>query len=328
MSGPYFIKIPSLVHRRIDPSETMHLGMHCRGRGDIEYIKKAKAPLTVIEVKPEKFRGAEKLFTQAKGAFQLHRRNFERLVQQARSLGLTLQFHFPPKLGRTALNPGILEHHDRIVSLFQSIAEAVEEYGLLPNVTFHPATLMWSAERQLPESKVQEALEVTKQLFARLAMEHASQNWPILMGVENQMDPKRDAHVLGYEIGHFQHIMADTPEWMNLTIDQGHRILSKNLSISKILAFAQACGKRVINMHFHENQGEHTDSYKDDQHSLPFGKKIHGYLHALNRAVQERVPLILEVNTKNHNPIEFMVVSAGIRWLMNEIEKERLERES
>jgi sugar phosphate isomerase/epimerase len=329
MSGPYFINIkPSLVRRRIDPSETMHLGMHCRGRRDIEYIKQARAPLTVIEVKPEKFRGPEKLFYQKKGEFHLDRQNFERLVREAKQLGLTIQFHFPDKLGRTALNPGIVEHHHRIVSLFRSIAEAVEEYDLLPNVTFHPPTLMWNRERQLPDGNIQEALEITNQLFAKLALEHASQNWPILLGIENQMDPKKDSHVLGYAIEHFQAIMADAPDWINLTIDFGHRILSQDLSVSKLLAFAKSREKRVINMHFHENQGEQTDSYKDDQHSLPLGKQIHGYLHALNRAVQDRVPLILEVNTRHHNPIEFLVASSGIRKLMDEIEKERLERES
>ena len=81
---------------------------------------------------------------------------------------------------------------------------------------------------------------------------------------------------------------------------------------------------RGINFHFHENEGIQSADDSGDQHALPLGSHIHGYLNYLRRAVQERIPLILEVNTKANNPIQVMVVMNGISAILEHMERERL----
>ena len=312
------------------PQRPIYLGMHYKGFDDAAYITAGRLPLNLIEVKPEYFKAENSLFRLKNGRFHIRKSNFERLVQQAKRLGLAIQFHFPRPLDGVSLDPGILDHHGYIISLFEAVAKAIKDYELIPNLTFHLPTLQWKDQASIQEGagNIGEALQNTSALFYKLSLEHASQGWPIVLGVENQARPTKITHALGYSIEHFEMTMSNTPDWINLTIDAGHRILSELSVRNDLLPFAARNGKRVINFHFHENQGKQTDTYHGDQHRLPMGDRILGYLNYLRRAVQERIPVILEVDTKQYNPIQFLVVSMGIRTLMERMEDERLALES
>ncbi len=311
------------------PSRPIYLGMHYRGFRDAEYVTTGRLPLNLIEVKPEYFKGKDKLFYLRGEKFHVQKRNFERLVKQAKRLGLVIQFHFPRPLEGETLEPGLPEDHDSIISLFEAMAKAIKDYELLPNLTFHLPTLQWKDKLPPRETvDIDEALENTSMLLSDLSLEHTSQNWPIVLGIENQALPTQKTHALGYSLEHFEAVMKNSASWINLTIDSGHRILSELSLKEDFLPFAARNGKRIINFHFHENQGQQTDTYHGDQHRLPLGDKIHGYLNYLRRAVQERIPIILEVDTKQYNPLQLLVVGTGIRTLLDRMEEERLVLES
>lgn len=313
---------------KVRQKDPMYVGMHCRGDYDLEYAVQSFAPINVLEVKPE--HRSEPLFVpDASGLFSLHDKNFSSFYRKARGLEtdqeLALQFHFPPSLSGVSLNPADLAQHDAILSLFSSIAGAVSQYGLLPNVTFHLPAIIWSG-KSVFDGGEDKALDNTRWLFDRIGEAQLKHSWPIVIGVENQADPKKNAHVLGYLIEHFATVMKDTSDCINFTIDTGHRLLSRNLSVRDILALADYLGKRIINFHMHENLGIITDSYKDDLHNLPMENRIPGMLNFLNRAVQYRIPIIFEVNTRtNKNPYQLNMVTGSALYNMGRIEEERLD---
>jgi len=328
LGRPLYYKVvePRLVKKT--PNRPLYLGMHCKGFETFKYIEEGSLPLNLVELKPDYFRDGDNLFYYRAGTdrFHRHQRNFGRLVAKAKRLGLAMQYHFPDALSGVGLNPGVLGHHNRIVSLFEVVVETINEHGLLPNVTFHLPTLRWGDKVFLPEGQedIREALENTNRLLLRLSEKHAAEGWPIQLGIENQSRPTKVSHALGCEMGHFENAMRGTPAWVNLTIDAGHRIIS-DLSLERdLLPFAKQRGRKVRVIHFHENQGEQSDTSHGDQHLLPLGAKVYGYLNYIRRAVQERIPIILEVKTSPYRPIEVLVISRAVRGFMDDMEEERL----
>ncbi|MFC1495800.1 hypothetical protein ACFL52_00095 [Candidatus Margulisiibacteriota bacterium] len=305
------------------PNRPIYLGIHCQGFGTLDLIEHAGLPQNLIEVKPDAFKGKDKLFYYRSNCFHIHKNNFARLIRRANKLSLAIQFHFPEELEGKTLNSGLEETHTDIVSLFDCLGSLISDYGFLPNVTMHLPTLFWGSRQMLPATKaeIHSALCNANTLFQRLSAERQAKGWPIILGVENQTDPTINTHALGYSIEHFKIALANTPEWINITIDSGHRILSRNMRLSEsFLPYIFESGKKVINLHFHENQGIQSDDYHGDEHKLPFGDYIHGYLMYLNRAVQERIPIILEVKFKRHLPVQILLVSMGIKGLLDSIE--------
>ncbi len=304
----------------------IRLGMHCRGQHDFNFIRASRAPLSLVEIKPEKFQGKQKLFFFQNGEFRPHVENLGTLVAQTREMALDVQFHFPiQELEGIGLNPGLRDDHLAIVSLFLAIAEANEQFNFLPNVTIHPPTLMWRDKRFIHPLDAGRALENNRRLLEKLGNTAGGRKkWPIRIGIENQADPTIDSHGLGYLPLHIRGLLVGTPNWVQATVDSGHRNLSGRLSVTQIVEMLADMGKWIINFHFHENEGQVTHTADDDLHRLPLGEHIHGYLNYLNRAVQEGIPIILEVNTRDYNPVQFMVVSCGIRYLMEKIKEENL----
>jgi len=311
-----------------NPAGPVRLGLHCKNFDTAELIAHARLPVNLMEVKPECFTGSDRLFMIRRGKVALHRKNFARLAGQAARQGLALQFHFPDRIEGWELNPGVVKHHRLILSYFAAIAKAVGDHGLLPNVSFHLPLLYWGKRKVIPgsEAGIARALQNTRLLFLKLAIQHAAQGWPLKLGVENQADPTRATHILGYLTGQLEAVTAATPDWINFTLDVGHSLLSKRMTVAgDLLPLAARLGKEVINIHFHENRGEQSDTDHGDDHALPTGAKIPDYLHYLNRAVQERAPLVLEVDTSRYTPEQLLVVSTGIRALMEQIEAERTD---
>ncbi len=307
------------------PERAILLGIHYRGFSDSGYIKQTMLPVNMIEIKPEYFKGEDTLFSYVSGKFQPVRKNLDRLFLQASEAGLQVQWHFPVMVNDIMLNPGEGRHGDRIYSLFETIATEIKDHDLLPNITIHPPNMMWNGKPTAEGITAGEALKNSNDIMMAVSNDAKTFGWPIRIGVENQADPKKDANVLGYKIDHLEAMSAGTNDIVGFTIDSGHRLLASDLYISRdIIPLASSLEKTIVNFHFHENQGIVTDSYKDDIHALPLGRAIPGYLNFLNRAVQERVPIVFEVNTKRHKWIEVLVAFYGVKSMMEKIETERL----
>ncbi|NQU18014.1 MAG: hypothetical protein HQ564_08085 [Candidatus Saganbacteria bacterium] len=322
------VKVRLNYYRKVKPSlpgwpiggQPMHVGMHCRGTHDLRFIEDSHAPVSIVEIKPDKFVGKDKLFYSRRGEFHRHRKNQKKLFRELKGMDLAAQTHFPIKvLEEQSLNPGITEDHPAIISLFKALVRTIQEYDMLHNVTFHPPTLMWGGRWYIHENDAGRALDNTKRLLGKLGDISQKQSWPIRLGIENQADPTPNSFGLGYLPTHIRALLTGSPNWVNVTIDSGHRNLCQRLSVSEILYILADLNRELINLHFHENQGIQAG----DEHRLPLGAHIHGYINYLNRAVQERVPIIIEVNTRVHNPIEFALIVGGIRYYMEKIEEER-----
>ena len=281
-----------------------------------------------MEIKPEHYLGELKLFSLRGGRFSLHGRNFAELVEKTRAQGLALQFHFPPKIEGINLNPGIRERHNIMLSLFGAMAEAIEEFELLPNITFHGPTMQWQTEPEIlrTPAAINTALENTNKFLLTLARWHQDESWPIVLGVENQSDPTKHTQILGCTRDHLETMLRDTPDWVNITVDLGHEKLSSGLSLeSDVVPLALQMKKRIINAHLHENEGKQSDSDHGDYHRIPTPDEVRGRLGFLNRAVRERIPIVFEVNMVpgEFNGEEFALISQEARSLLDRIEKER-----
>src|SRR3989339_86977 len=315
--------VPSLTTASTGP---LRLGVHCRGFKTLGLIQQARLPINLIEVKPDYFRGDEALFVCHDQHYSIQRANFSRLVTEARALGLAIQFHFPEVLSGINLTPGLPAAHQPMLSLLAAIAEAVTDFQLEPVVTLHPPTLYWRDRQMLPNSPeaIDGALAAANVFLRQFGQAAEAKSWPLLLGIENQAGPTPRTHALGYQLRHFEIMLAGTSSRVNLTIDSGHRLLAEDMTLSRhFLPLAQRLNKRVVDLHLHENAGRQADEDRSDQHNLPLGEHIHGYLKYLCRAVGERIPIILEVDPEKYNPTTYLLVTMGIRALMERMEEER-----
>jgi sugar phosphate isomerase/epimerase len=310
------------------PDAPVRLGMHFKSFAYSPLIRRAGlsasqgGPLNLLEVKPEEFRGAETLFTLQGERFRPTPANVERLVAEASALGMDVQFHFPTSLEGADLNPGDPAKHDLILSLFEAIEETIGQYHLQPNVTLHPPVLTWGGRELLPRELHGQALTSMNDFLRKLALESWAGRGNLVVGVENQADPKTDSHCLGYEVRQFATILAETPSWVNVTIDTGHRILTRGFKVKNILEYLASIGKSVVNFHFHQNHGLRTTSYKDDEHQLPVGGMIPGHYNYLRRAVQEGIPVVIEVNIRAENLQTYYETCTGIRQTLETMRAE------
>ena len=309
------------------PTETLgplYLGTHCRGPRDIRYIRSmASNPLNLVEVKPEGFRGAARLFDYRKGSFHANWDNFKRYVAEFKELKLDVQFHFPPRLlhGRS-LNPGISADHELIYSVFSELAEVITRFDLRQVVTFHPPAMAIKGKTLIHPLNTAMALDNTRRLFDLLEQRRRGSAWPIRVGIENQADPKADADILGYLPNHLYTIIAGAPSWVEFALDSGHRQLSSRLSTTQIVEMAFSLGRRIINFHLHENIGAKSDSYQDDLHDAPTEGRLKGGLNYINRAVQERIPIVIEINTRRNSANKFFWTVWGMHAVMQQIDQE------
>jgi sugar phosphate isomerase/epimerase len=171
---------------------------------------------------------------------------------------------------------------------------------------------------------IERALSNTHRLFMELSEKHEAGSWPILLGVENQPDPTQKTSVLGHTAEHFEIAMRGTPGWINFTVDTGHAKLSHLGIEDGIVPLARQMGKRIVDIHLHDNRGRQTESSHGDEHLLPGIDRLPAYRDLFCRAVEERIPVVLELSENEENNSAVWPVSRAIRDLMNRIENERL----
>jgi len=209
-----------------------------------------------------------------------------------------------------------MEHHDLYIQIFTQYAEVVKKYGFNGNITIHPPNL----DDHKDVDKVTQALLNTNQLLKRLGTEAESNNWNMVIGVENQPMPKinnYDIDTLGYDINHFDIMLKGTNKHIQITLDSGHRLLAEDFSASEIVEWCQKNDKYLTNFYFHQNDGinlEITEKGKScDVHDVAIPGGVHGYKMYLGRAILENIPLNLEVNFKNYSQEQILEYVSFLR---------------
>ncbi len=208
--------------------------------------------------------------------------------------GIPVQLHLPIETktdiaSEIGLNAGILEHHDILLERFRTLEEIFVSFGIGSVLTMHPPLIASKGKAILEES---EALANARLFFNRLDELRIQWSHQTLIGIENQSDVKRAGGNLGYLPAHFKAMLRDT-RTIGLTVDTGHRRLTKAFTVREFLAV----GMEIVNFHFHGNAGEfNPENWDDDQHLLPAEDNVKGYKNYLRYFRRHRTPIVLEIS--------------------------------
>lgn len=299
-NGRYY-NIEPLKNPPQNPSKNI-LTTHCRGFRNLENLEPIlnEGIINIIEFKPEKFEGNEALFNWDNQYKILHPNfpNLEKIKNESIKYNFGIQFHIPfGKIEGILLNSGNKEDHLKLLSVFNAYIEAIDKYELQKafgnnrvNLVMHPPDV-----EDHTNDHIKEILSVSNEFFINLGDQVKTQNWPIIICLENQPDPFA-YNTLGYLEEHLTTLVENTNEFIQFCIDSGHRNLAKTFSVQNIVDWCQKNNKAIFNFHFHSNNGL-VDNLLD-AHNFPDPDKIHGYLRYILRAVYESIPLNLEISER------------------------------
>jgi hypothetical protein len=309
------------------PSDEI-LFIHCLGFRSFSDYSGFINLIDGLEIKPEKFYGDDQLFTWKGKCLRDHSHNFSQLINRSADLGLQLQFHLPYRKieGKTlyASNP---EDHDSLIQVIETYADVIARFGLNQargkvNLTMHPPEIADIDD----QSALELALLRTNEFYLRLGERIESENWPVVIGIENMPDPKINNYAIdaiGYAPDHFTKMLKGTNDSIQLTVDSGHRMISSELTVSELVQWCLDHDKYMTNFHFHVNNGideERTVAGEScDLHNLAVPSGLHGFTMYLLRAVTENVPLNLEIKAKHYSPEELFFYVSGLRCSIDHI---------
>ncbi len=304
------------------------LGVHATSFGDLELIRTelaSKHLVNLIEVKPDKFTGNDRLFDHKDGIFVANHENFERLAKISRSMGCAVQFHFPfiyndPLNGQDiGVNPGRAEDHRTIMSLFDALILMKLIYKFSDVVTFHPGSLTSSLLRS--GLNAEDAIINTNCFLSEL-QERLRLRWPdqkLRLGIENMPRTDRDPNFdfIAYDTERFSSIMDGIKKWAGITIDSGHLNLSPDMSFKDLLNFTYMDKRKIFNFHIHGNYGPEKGTLADDMHLLPSIMNT-PHLSDIGKIARfARVPMIMEVDLWAYPIDDLKLALSRIRWNYN-----------
>jgi hypothetical protein len=299
------------------------LFIHVRGFQDIERFASFMPFLDGLEIKPEDFRQNDALFYWQGERLKYNNENFQRLVTNLNDRALQIQFHLPYEIEGRILDIADREHHALLFNVFETYAEVMIRFGFGRNITVHPPELNDHSDKEA----VRNALSVTNDFLVSLGEKIKKNKWPIVIGLENQPDPAINNYsmdMLGYKLKHFMRMLYCTNEFIQLTVDSGHRLLATDFKVRDLEMWCKDNGKYIANMHFHENEGispERIETGKSlDLHALalPDGRVL-GFSNYLLRAIADNVPLNLEIKTKEYSLVRLYQYIAGLRSNIDQV---------
>lgn len=252
--------------------------------------------INLIEIKVDRFaKNNVPLYKyDRKKGFITNNKNLEFIAKKIKKIDISASLHLPFENiidinSETGLSIGVAEHHDLYLRKFEMLEFIFRTYEIGQVLTLHPPQLSSNGKKLLDE-KI--ALENARIFFNKLDAVRIARRARTIIGVENQADPKGDGSTIGYLPLHFKTMLRDT-RTIGLTIDSGHRNLTKKFSIREFLSL----GIPIVNVHFHGNSGNFDpETYDDDEHLPPTPGNIKGYDNYLRFFRRNRVPIMLEIS--------------------------------
>lgn len=296
------------------------LYMHSLGFDDFSKYKQIfnNNLLSGVEIKTDSFND---MFVWENSVLLPNMRQFKHLKNILDDHGLKRQIHFPLyEIAGKSLSAANPADHRALLHVFEVYAEIVANYGFSENITMHPPFV----DDHFDHNEIRNALCWTNEFYLLLGDMIATQSWPIVIGLENQPDPymnnfRRDA--LGYAPEHFTKMLKNTNRHIQLTLDSGHRNLSRNHKINDLYEWCLSNNKHIANFHFHANDGLSPEAAKNnicyDSHDLALPGRLRGYDKYLIRSVYENIPLNLEINFKKYSPLQIFQYISGLRETIN-----------
>ncbi|OGI01234.1 MAG: hypothetical protein A2X42_06365 [Candidatus Margulisbacteria bacterium GWF2_38_17] len=323
------------------------LYIHCLGFNQFADYAEFLPFINGLEIKPEKFKGKDALFYWEGDVLKYNPQVFSRLKQLLDLHQLKIQFHFPLRdIQGRVLDTANPKDHEALLQVFGAYAAAINDFnpGGKVNITVHPPKIADHSN----EEQIKNALVNANVFYRRLGEQIEQENWPVIIGIENQPPPNINNYKideLGYLIFHFDILLAGTNNRIQITVDSGHCMLSvphKNgdkfyykhpadeaselselVTIDRIVEWCRANGKYITNFHFHENNGIDltviANGKSCDTHAFPTPEHIPGYMRYLERAVLENVPLNLEIDSRKYKPSELAASIQEIRTKIDEL---------
>lgn len=260
-----------------------------------EFKRALRLGANLVEIKLDRFaKGGHPLYFYENGTFQANIVVLDMLAYVVKRQGVAVQFHLPIEDGvnltrETGINIGVAEHHPVALERFVFLEAIFRKHRLGSVITVHPPPFSIDG-RELVDEKT--ALANTRHFFERLDVLRLKHKHQTLIGVENQPDPKHQAACLGYLPRHFKEMLRNTRS-IGLTIDTGHRRLTKEFTVREFLSL----GLTPVNFHFHGNTGQFdSETYDDDQHLLPDATNVKGYENYLRYFRRHCPPVVLEIS--------------------------------
>lgn len=301
--------------------------MHITGFDCFEKYTNILKIIDGIEIKPDKFKGEDRLFDWEDGKFVYNKQNFDRIKCFADKYNLKVQFHLPfYKIEGKSLALEKEEDHDTFLKVFEQYAKVIDDYKLgTTNITIHPPVLEDCSNFDI----IKLALENANKLFIKLGEKIKVDNWNMVIGVENQPMPKtykNDVYSLGYELDHFNIMLHHTNDYIQITVDSGHRLLADDFSVNRLANWCIENKKYITNFHFHQNNGPDYEKVaqgkSSDLHHIAVKDGMNGYYRYLMTSVLECIPLNMEIKFSNYKTEQILDYVTNLRSDVDDVYRE------
>ena len=224
------------------------VGLNARSLDD--FFRYAKLDgINLIEINPGAFdkNGSDMIWTYNKGIWKINRDVAKRIQDTAGEHDIQVQLHIPYEetndpTKEKGLCQAVKGHHQALLDRYKMLNDLLSEYSIGMVITTHPPSYLL---KNGPVCSLAQALESGRQFYFALDEMIKEQGFGFKVGIENVSDPKNHHAEAGYDIAHLRDLLGNTEE-IGLTVDAGHRLLAKNMSVSRMFALAP-----IVNLHFH-----------------------------------------------------------------------------
>ena len=271
---------------------TRRIGFHIKSMEELDRIGNIEG-VNLVELKPQGMaRNGDRLYSFDGTNFKINKELAKQVRDFCGEKNIQVQLHLPyenstdPSEER-GLCYGIKEHHSLLLDRFKMVAELYGKYRIGKVTVMHPPQLI---SRGIKLCSYHNGLEHGREFLYALDRERKSGGWQFDIGLENMAGPKEDSHALGYDISQLKHLLGVT-ETIGLTVDSGHRLLSEDMSVSRMFSLAN-----VVSLHFHTNHGVlHSEGHKDDEHDFANYRTLEHFNSYVRGIRRRNLPVTCEI---------------------------------
>ncbi len=275
------------------------IGFHVKSMNELKRIGKIPG-VNLVELKPDKMRkNGDEMYSYERGAFRIGRGIVREIGEFCKAEGLQVQIHTPfeKKIDASVeegLCMGIKAHHPALLERVKLYADLFTQFGIGSVVVMHPPQL-YSKDAQI--CTFQDGLEYGREFLYMVDAWKKQQRMEFKVGVENMVPPKKAGATLGYTIKQLKQLLGNT-ETIGLTVDTGHRLLAKEMSVAQMFSIAP-----VVSMHLHSNPGVFMESnYDDDMHQFADSANLEHFLAYIRSIRRHQIPVTCEIDKLSDVP--------------------------
>jgi hypothetical protein len=240
-------------------------------------------------------KNGDTLYSLEGGKFIVNRALAKEIGDFCKAEGLQVQIHTPfeKKIDTSVeegLCMGIKSHHTLLLDRIRAYADMHAAHGIGSVVVMHPPQL-YSKDAKI--CTFQDGLEYGREFLYMADTWRKEQHVESLIriGVENMVPPKKAGATLGYTIKQLKQLLGNT-ETIGLTVDTGHRLLAKEISVAQMFSIAP-----VVSMHLHSNAGVFMESnYDDDMHQFADSANLLHFLAYIRSIRRNGIPVTCEID--------------------------------